>query len=112
ALGVEVTAALAAAQREAREAVLENLLKAQELDDRTGNGGMEAKTALVWADGRVELAAIAAVHAHLAGVIHPGHAEAHHAIRLHQPLHNAVSLQLRMLLHVGLQGVKHFINRL
>ena len=73
---------------------------------------MEAQAALVGADGGVELAAVAAVHLDLALVVHPGHAEADHPVRLHQTLQNAVFLQLRVLLHIGLQGVEHFINSL
>ena len=36
---------------------------------------MEAETSLVWADGRIELHAIAEVHLRLAAVIYPRHAE-------------------------------------
>ena len=47
ALGVEVAAALAAADGQAGEAVLEHLLKAQELDDGQVHAGMQAQSALM-----------------------------------------------------------------
>jgi hypothetical protein len=42
--------------------------------------GVEAQTALVGADGGVELYAVAAVDLHLAVVVNPGNAEHHHAL--------------------------------
>ena len=66
ALGVEVAAALAAADGQAGEAVLEDLLEAEELDDAEVHRGMEAQAALVGADGAVELHAVAAVDVHVA----------------------------------------------
>lgn len=51
-----------AAHGEGGEAVLEDLLEAQELDDGEGDGGVEAQASLVRPDGLVELHAVAAVH--------------------------------------------------
>src|SRR5699024_9517177 len=67
--GVEVRAALAAADGQTGEAVLEDLLKAQELDDAGVDVGLEAQAALVGADGAVELAAVADVGVVVAVVV-------------------------------------------
>ncbi len=50
-LGVEVGAALAAADRQAGQGVLEDLLEAEELDDAEVDGRVEAQAALVGAEG-------------------------------------------------------------
>ncbi len=55
ALGVKVAAALAAADGQAGQGVLEDLFKAQELDDALVDRGVEPQPALVGADGAVEL---------------------------------------------------------
>jgi len=72
AVGVKVSAALAAAHGQAGQAVLEALLKAQELQDRQVDRGVETQAAFVGTDGRVELDAVAAVDLDLASVIDPG----------------------------------------
>ena len=59
--GIKVRTALGAADGQAGQAVLENLLKAQELDDAGIHVGLEPQAALVGADRTVELAAIADV---------------------------------------------------
>lgn len=51
-----------AAHGEGGEAVLEDLLEAQELDDGEGDGRVEAQASLVGPDGLVELHAVPAVH--------------------------------------------------
>jgi hypothetical protein len=75
ALGVEVATALAAAHGERREAVLEGLLEAEELQDAQVHGRVEAEAALVGADGAVELDAEAAVHLDRCPCRPPRHAE-------------------------------------
>ena len=75
ALGVEVRAALAAAHGQAGQGVLEDLLKAEELDDGEVDGGMEAQATLVGAESGVELDAEAAVHVDVALVVGPRDAE-------------------------------------
>ena len=112
ALGVEVGAALAAAHGEGGEGVLQDLLKAEELDDGEVDGGMEAETALVGADRAVELHAVAAVDLHLAAVVHPGNAEHDDALRLDKALDQAGSLPLGVLVDDELQRLEHFLNRL
>ena len=59
--GIEVRAALTAADGESGKGILEDLLEAQEFDDRGVYRGMEPQAALVGADGPVELAAVADV---------------------------------------------------
>lgn len=71
ALGVKVRSTLAAAHLQASEGVLEDLLTAQELQDRQIDGRMEAQTTLVGAEGRVELHTVAAVDAAFALVVFP-----------------------------------------
>ena len=112
ALGVEVGAALGPAQGQAGEAVLEDLLKAQELDDGRVHRRVEPQPALIGADGGAELHPVAPVHMDPAPVVLPGDPEGHHPLRLHQPLHDAVGLQLRVALHIGLQGLEHLQHRL
>ena len=61
--GVEVRAALAAADGHAGEGVLEDLLEAEELDDAQVHARVEAQTALVGSERGVELDAETAVDA-------------------------------------------------
>lgn len=75
ALGVKVGTTLATAHVEAGQGILEDLLKAEELENGQVHGGVEAEAALVRAQGRVELDAVTAVDADLALVILPGDAE-------------------------------------
>ncbi len=103
ALGVKVRAALAAADGQAGQAVLEDLLEAQELDDAQVDGRMEPQAALVRADGGVELYPEAAVYLDLAVVVHPGHPEHNLALGLHNALQNARGLILGVGLDNGLQ---------
>jgi hypothetical protein len=75
ALGVEVGAALAAADRHPGEGVLEDLLEAEEFDDAQVHRGVEPQAALVGAQRGVEFDPEAAVDVHLAAVVLPRHAE-------------------------------------
>ena len=61
---------------------LKNLLEAEELDDAKVNGRMQTQTALIRADRRVELYAVAAVHLNLAVIVNPRHTEHDLALRL------------------------------
>src|SRR5690606_30394889 len=72
---VEIGAALAAADRQPGQRILEYLLEAQELHDSDIDRRMEAQAALVRAQRRVELDAEAPVYADPVIVVHPGHAE-------------------------------------
>ena len=112
AMGVKVRAAFAAAHGQGGQAVLEGLLKAQELQDALVDRGMEAQAALVGADGAVELDAVAAVHLDLALIIDPGHTEGDDALGLDQTLDQASLLVLGMLLHHGLDALQHLADSL
>ena len=112
ALGVKVAAALAAADGQAGEAVFQNLLKAEELQNGQVHRGVEPQAALVGADGGVELHPEAPVHLYLAGIVRPGHAEHNGTLRLYKALQNAVGLQLGMTLHHGLKPLQHLVDRL
>ena len=75
ALGVKVGSALAAADRESGERVLEHLLKAEELQNPHVDAGVKSQSALERPDRAVELHAEAAIDLHAPGVILPGHAK-------------------------------------
>jgi hypothetical protein len=112
ALGIEVRAALCTAHRKRRERVLEDLLEAQELQDREVHGRMQADAALVGPDGRVELDAIAAVDLDLALVVHPGNTEHDDTLRLYQALEQSLLLILGMGIKCRLEGEEHLAGRL
>ncbi len=59
----------------ASQSILEDLLKAQELENRQIHRGVKPKTSLVWTQCRVELHTISSVHLHLSLVIFPNHSE-------------------------------------
>ena len=107
ALRVKIGAALAAADRQAGQGVLEDLLKAQELDDAQVHRGMEAQAALVRTDGRVKLHTEAAVHLYVAVVVNPRHAEHDLTLRLEEALQKTFLLVLRILLNHNLKGVEN-----
>ena len=111
-LGVEVRAALAAAHGQSGQSILEDLLKAQELDDRQVDGGVQTQTALVGANGGVELDTVAAVDLHHAVVVHPGHPEENGPLRLHHTAHNVLLLVAGIGLHHGLQRLQNFLHSL
>ena len=111
-LRVEVRTSLAAAHREGREGVLEDLLEGEELEDREVHRRIEAETALVRPDRRVHLNAVAAVHAHGARVVHPRHAEHDHALRLHHALQNGFFLVGLVRVDDGGEGGQHLVNGL
>ena len=101
-MGVKVSAALAAAHGQAGQAVLEALLKAQELQDRQVDRGVETQAAFVGTDGRVELDAVAAVDLDLTGVVHPGHTECDHPFGFNNSFNNSLFRKFRMRLNNGL----------
>ena len=70
----------------------------------------EAQAALVWANGRVELHTVAAVHLHPARVIHPSHAELQKSLGLAHALYNAPLLQLRVLFSIGLKAFQYLAH--
>ena len=102
-LGVEIRAALAAAHRQRREAVLEGLFEGEELQDRQVDRRVEADAALVGADGAVHLHAVAAVDLDLAFVIEPGHTENDDALGFRDAFQNFHFLQYGARHDVGSQ---------
>ena len=108
ALGVEVSAALAAADGQAGEGILEHLLKAQEFQNALVDAGVEPKAALIGADGGVELDPVAVVHLDLALVVYPGDPEHDDPLRGSQPLQKGVlAVGCLILLDDHLQGLQH-----
>ena len=59
----------------ASQGILEDLLKAQELEDGQVHSGMEAKTTLVWTQGGIELDTVSSVDLNLSLVILPDNTE-------------------------------------
>ena len=108
ALGIKVGAAFGAADGKAREGVFEDLLKAEELDDAFVDRRMEAQTALVGADGAVELDAVAAVDLHLARVVHPRHAELDDAFGLDDAGDHALVDEFGVFGHDRFERFQHF----
>ena len=96
--GIEVGAALAAAHRQAGQAVLEGLLEGEELEHALGDRGVEAQAALVGADGVVVLDPPAALDPDVAVVVLPADPEADDPVGLGHPPQDLV---LVVLLLVG-----------
>ena len=107
ALGVEVGAALAAAHGQRGQAVLENLLEAEELEHAEVDRLVEAQAALVGAKRAVELNAETAVDVHLALVVCPGDAEHDDALGLDDALEELCLLILGVCLDDGLEGLEN-----
>ena len=112
ALGIKVRSTLAAAHRKRGEAVLENLLKAKELDNAQVYRGMKAKTALVRSKTAIELHAEAAVNLHLARIINPRNTEHNNALRLYNSLKQTCLLILGIRVDDRLQRRKNLGNSL
>ena len=112
AAGVKVAAALAAADGKAGEGVLEDLLKAQELDDAGVDRGMEAKTALVGAKGTVELEAITGIGVVVTFVVHPAHAEGELTLGLHHAIEQIQLFILGMGVDQGLHAGENLFHSL
>ena len=96
AVRIEVGAALAAADGQAGQGVLEDLLEAEELHDAEVHAGVEAQTALVRAERGVVLDAEAAVDLHDVLVIDPRDAEDDLTLRLAQAHEDALIVVLRV----------------
>ena len=112
ALGVEITDALGPAHGQGGEAVFQNLLEAQELQDGEVHRGVEPEPALVGADGGVELDPVAPVHVDLTPVVHPGHPEGDDPLGLHKGLHDPLLLILGMPVDDLVQALQKLQHRL
>jgi hypothetical protein len=106
ALRVEVGTALATAHRQRGQGVLEGLLEGQELEDGKVDRRVKADAALVGADGRGMLDAVAAIDLHLAMVVDPRDAEHDDALRFDQAVEQAVLRIFRVLCDVRPQGFR------
>ncbi len=73
---------------------------------------MEAQAALVGADGRVELNAVAAVDLDLAVVVHPGDTELNDTLGLDKALQQGILFPLGMLVDHQLQRLKDLADGL
>ena len=96
ALGVEVRTALRTTHRERRQRVLEDLLEAEEFQDRGVDRRVEPQPALVGADGVVELEAVTGVDLHATPVVDPHHLEGETAVGFDDPLGDLVRLEFGM----------------
>ena len=112
ALRIEVRASLAAAEREGRQRVLEDLLEREELQHPERDGWMEAQTALVRAESAVHLHPDAAVHVDLARVVGPGDAEQDHALGLEDPLQDPALAVARVVLENGAEAREDLLDGL
>ena len=106
-LGVKIGAPLAAADGQAGQGVLKDLLEAKEFDNAQVYGRVEPQAALIGADSGIELYPEAPVYLNLSLIIHPGHPEHELALRLGDALQNAVFLIFRICLNDGLQRGEH-----
>ena len=106
----EVGTALATAHRQRSQGILEGLFKAQELQDGEVHGCVETNTALVGADGIVELNAVTQVGLYLTLVVYPRHTEGEDAIWFHQPFDNLCFFELGMLVVDSLDRQKDFFH--
>ena len=109
-LGVKVGTALAAADGQTGQGILEYLLEAEELDDALINRGMEAQTALVGSDGAVELNAEAAVYSDVALVVNPRNAELDDSFRLDDAFEDAHLDIFGMLFDDRLEGFENLCH--
>ncbi|GBC86867.1 hypothetical protein HRbin12_00866 [bacterium HR12] len=105
-LRVEVGAALAPAEGQGREGVLEHLLEGQELEEPEVDGGVEAEPALVRPDRAVHLDAVPAVDLDLPAVVHPGDPEDDDALGLDDPLEDLLLAVLGVALQGELDGLR------
>ena len=74
---------------------------------------MEPQTALVGADGGVELHPVTGVDLHLSLVVHPGHPEHNGPLGGRQPLQQGVpAVGFLIFLDNGAQGFQHLVDSL
>ena len=73
---------------------------------------MQSDTALVRADGGVELISVASVYPDFALVVHPTDAELYPAFGFNYPIYNAGSHDVRTPFDHGLKRFKNFTHRL
>src|SRR5690606_28232133 len=87
---VEFRAALAAAQRERGQGVLEHLFEGEKFQYAEIDGRVKPQTALVRTDRTVHLHPISSVHLHLAGIIYPRHPELNDSLCFQKAFHESL----------------------
>ncbi len=112
AFGVKIRSAFSAAHGKGRQCIFKHLLKGQKFQNTEIDRRMKPQAALVGTDDAAHLNAIPAVDMNLAFVIHPGHAELNHPLRLHQSFQNSGLPIIRIPFQNGLNRFKDFFNRL
>ena len=111
-LGSKSAPPLGPAHGQAREAVLEDLLKAQEFQNGQVHRRVEPQSPLEGPDGGVELDPVAPVDADAAAVVHPGHPEDDGPLRLHKGLQDPPFPVLRVAVDDVVQALQHLLHRL
>src|SRR5690554_4783619 len=112
AFGIKVATAFTAANGQAGQGGLEDLLEAEELDDAQVNGWVETHATFIGAQSTVELDAEGAVDVNLAAVILPGYAEDDLALRFADALDDLLVGELGVLHQNRPEGFQNFVNRL
>lgn len=112
ALRIEIRSTLAAADRHARQRVLEGLLEAEELDGAEKDARMESQATLERTERRIELHAKATVDLHLPPVVDPRYAEDDLALRLADTFDQRAFGIIRMFRHNSSEAVENFMDGL
>lgn len=110
ALRIEVAAAFGAADAEASQRVLENLLETEELDDPRVHARVQADAAFVRPQRRIELDPVTLVDLHLPLVVDPRDAEHDLAFRLDDAVDDIVLLVSGILIQQGTQRHQDFFD--
>src|SRR5699024_12061870 len=109
---VEISSAFGAANRHARQRVLEHLLKSEKFHDAQVHGGVESNATFIRAKCRVEFHAETAVHFDYAFVVDPGDSKNNLTLWLnHAPQHRVLD-GFGMSLHDGTEPGEDCIGRL
>ena len=111
-LGIEVRAALGAADRQARERILEDLFESQEFDDAQIHRRVKSQAPLIGTQCAVEANAKAAVDLHHTVVVLPGHTKDELTLRLADALDDLLIGVFGMLGQHRPQTVQNFANGL
>ena len=107
---IEVAAAFTAAHWQGGQSVFEGLFKTEEFQNRQVYGGVETHTALIRADGGVELHAPGAVNLNLIAVINPNDAELDSTLRFNQTFQQIHLTIARIFLKKWPQGGHHLAD--
>ena len=109
---VEVRTTFTAADWQASQAVLEDLLESQELDDSRIYVWSESQTTFVRSDCTVELVSVTFVNLYFTSIVNPSYLESDSSFRLNQSFQNRSFLIFRVLFNYWFQGTKNFFYSL